>query len=68
MDMIEFGMACKPLNREYKVLFGTIPTPSNYACTREEYYSALQKAIAEGKPITEYLDNIVQQNDDIYDY
>ena len=45
MDMFEFGKKCQQLNRQYRQLFGSIPSPVDYACTREQFLEALEKSI-----------------------
>ena len=49
MNHMEFSRACQPLNETYKKMFHNVPTPLDYACTREEYFVALEKAVAEKK-------------------
>lgn len=51
MDMIEFGKQCRPLNDEYYKKFGVIPSPADYACSREEFLDALKQAIEQNKQI-----------------
>ena len=55
MNTIEFGKACKPYNAQYKKLFNVIPCPANYACTREEFFEALIKAVDSRQPIEIFL-------------
>ena len=55
MNQFEFGKACQPLNRQYKALFGCIPTPVDYTCTRESYLEALRQAVSEKQPTSRYL-------------
>lgn len=55
MNQIEFGKACRPLNEQYKALFGVVPTPVDYACNRDEYLAALKRAVVEKKQLSEYL-------------
>lgn len=57
MNHIEFSKICRPLNEQYKKLFGVVPTPADYACNREQYLTALQKAIFEKRELSEYLDS-----------
>lgn len=45
MNSIEFGMKCRPFNKQYKELFGSVPCPDDYACNRNEFFAALMKAI-----------------------
>lgn len=68
MNMIEFGIACKPLNEVYKMLFGIIPTPADFSCAREEYLTALNKAVAEQQPIESFLEYAPVPSNDRYDY
>ena len=63
MNSREFGMACREFNRAYRDLFGTIPVPTDYSCTREEFLAALKQSVAENKPIETYLPKRVWHND-----
>ena len=63
MNSIEFGQICRPLNLAYRDLFGTIPVPSEYACTREQFLDALKQAVNEKKTIETFLLKRAQHND-----
>ena len=63
MNSIEFGQACRQLNLAYRDLFGTIPVPSEYACTREQFLDALKQAVNERKPIETILLKRIHHND-----
>ena len=56
MNSIEFGKKCRPLNHQYRELFGYVPCRGDYRCSQEEYFNALQKSIALGKELTEFLE------------
>lgn len=47
MNQIEFGKKCRELNKQYKELFGEIPSPSDYNQPYEKYIAAMEKAISE---------------------
>ncbi|QTE70073.1 hypothetical protein JRC49_09675 [Clostridiales bacterium FE2011] len=63
MNSIEFGQLCRPFNVAYRDLFGTIPVPSEYACTREQFLKALKQAVSEKKMIETYLLKRTYHND-----
>lgn len=63
MDAIEFGIACKEYNIQYRNRFGVIPIYSEYACNREQFLVALKKAVADGMPIETYLQKRVRHED-----
>lgn len=60
MTDIEFNKSLRELNKAYKDLFCVIPVISDYSCTRDEFVSALKKAIAEKKEIGTFLRKIVK--------
>ena len=68
MYYIEFSKACQPLNKEYKKLFGTVPTPNDYECNCEQYLEALKKAIAEQNPLDKYLKKAAVPDSSRYAY
>ena len=43
--MIEFSKKLVPYNKQYRDIFGYIPSVWNYAGTTEQYFEALKKAI-----------------------
>lgn len=51
----EFSQRLRQVNSKYKECFGYIPRITDYACPREEYIAAMEKAIDEGRDISEYL-------------
>ena len=55
MNQVEFNKSLTKWNAEYKELFGTIPCIKDFSCSREEYMSALQRAVKEKKRVGEYL-------------
>lgn len=63
MNSMEFGLACREFNRAYRDLFGVVPVPDDYACTRSEFMDALKKAVSEEKPIETYLLKRVRHDD-----
>ena len=63
MNSREFGIACKELNHIYRDLFGEVPVPTEYSCTREQFFDALKQSVAERKPIETYLVKGVRHND-----
>lgn len=63
MDAIEFGIACKEYNIQYRNRFGVIPIYSEYACNREQFLVALKKAVAAEMPIETYLQKRVRHED-----
>ena len=61
MDMYEFGRRCKPLNKQYLELFGTIPCIQEYACSREEFLTALETAVETKQEIGYLLPGILEE-------
>lgn len=55
MDNHSFNMLIRPLNIEYRKIFGEIPRITNYSCSREEYVAALKAAIRDKKSLTGML-------------
>ena len=45
MNSIEFGKKCRPYHIQYRDIFGKVPCYTDYACSQEEYFNALLKAI-----------------------
>jgi hypothetical protein len=68
MDMLKFGMMCQKYNILYQERFGEVPTPADYACTREEYYAALVKSVESGCKIEKYLKRAVIPDWRRYEY
>lgn len=63
MNAIEFGIACKEYNIQYRHRFGVIPIYSEYACNREQFLTALKKAVVDEMPIETYLQKRVRHED-----
>ncbi|MCD8105087.1 MAG: hypothetical protein LUF35_08825 [Lachnospiraceae bacterium] len=55
MKNAEFNAECIKWNKEYKELFGVIPSIRDYACSREEFLDALRKSIETRSPVETYL-------------
>lgn len=68
MDQIAFGKMCRPLNEQYKELFGVVPTPVDYACNRDEYLAALKSAVTEKRRLSEFLTAAPPPDFSRYDY
>ena len=68
MYYIEFSKRCRPLNMEYKKLFGKVPTPDDYECNCEQYLDALKKSIAEQCPLEMLLEKAKVPDSSRYDY
>lgn len=64
MNNIEFGKKCQPLNKQYIKLFKYIPTPTDYAASRGEYLTALQKAVDDKVEISTILKKIEEVGDE----
>ena len=56
MNSIEFGKKCRPLNIQYRELFGYVPCRQDYKCSQEEYFSALQRSVSLGKELIDFLE------------
>lgn len=55
----EFSQRLRQVNPKYKECFGYIPCITDFACSREEYLAAMERAIEEERDISEYLINTV---------
>lgn len=55
MDNHSFNMQIRPLNIEYRKIFGEIPRITDYSCSREEYIMALENAIKDKQPLSDAL-------------
>lgn len=55
MTSREFAQKCKELNKQYYALFGNIPCVADYACTQDDFFVALQKAVANKILIEKYI-------------
>lgn len=51
----EFNQRLRQINPKYKECFGYIPCITDYACSRDEYLATMEKAINEGRDISDYL-------------
>ena len=51
----EFSEATREYNKQYRALFGYIPSIRDYSCTQEEYIAALVSAIKDKRELSEYL-------------
>jgi hypothetical protein len=64
---MEFNRKCRPYSIAYRDMFGTIPSPSDYACTNEEFLAAITRAIDEKKEIDQYLPKRAMHQNGIFD-
>ena len=55
MNSIEFGKACRPYLKQYYKEFGEAPSPSDFACSNEDFLKALVFSVEQKKRITEFL-------------
>lgn len=55
MKSIEFGKKCRPYNIQYRDIFGYVPCRDDYACSQEEYFDALLKAIKTKQNISNFI-------------
>lgn len=55
MDNHSFNLLIKPLNIEYRKIFGDIPRITDYSCSRDEYVAALKNAIQNKQPLSDIL-------------
>ena len=55
MDDKSFNEIIRALNKQYLELFEEIPCITDYSCTRDEYVSAMQKAILEKRELRVFL-------------
>lgn len=51
----EFSEATREYNKQYRALFGYIPSIRDYSCTQEAYIAALKDAISDRKELYNYL-------------
>lgn len=51
----EFSEATREYNRQYRALFGYIPSIRDYSCTQAEYITALVNAVRDKKELYNYL-------------
>lgn len=51
----EFCDATREYNKQYRALFGYIPSIRDYSCTQEMYIAALADAIRDQKELCNYL-------------
>ena len=55
MDNHSFNLLIRPLNIEYRDIFGEIPRITDYSCSRDEYVTALKNAIDQKQPLSSML-------------
>lgn len=55
MDNHSFNMQIRPLNIEYRKIFGEIPCITDYSCSRDEYILALKQATENFIPLNKIL-------------
>ncbi len=55
MKSIEFGKKCRPYHIQYRDIFGEIPCYTDYACSQDEYFEALQQAIETKTELSAFL-------------
>lgn len=51
MDNHSFNMQIRPLNIEYRKIFGEIPRITDYSCSREEYIAAMKTSLKRRIPL-----------------
>lgn len=51
----EFSDATREYNKQYRALFGYIPSIREYSCTQEAYLAALASAVKDKKELYNYL-------------
>lgn len=51
----ELSEATREYNKQYRALFGYIPSIRDYSCTQEAYIAALADAIRDQKELYNYL-------------
>lgn len=51
----EFSDAIREYNKQYRELFGYIPSIKDYSCTQEAYINALAYAVRDKKELYNYL-------------
>lgn len=51
----EFSEATREYNKQYRALFGYIPSIRDYSCTQEAYIDALADAVRDQKKLCNYL-------------
>lgn len=55
METKDFNKILREKNKKYRDVFGYIPCITDYSCTREEYLSALDNAVAQNKELDKFL-------------
>ena len=61
MTNAEFNAQVRPLNIQYKELFQEIPCIADYACSREEFLQAMQKAVETKQEISVYVSPVIKK-------
>lgn len=51
----EFSEATREYNKQYRALFGYIPSIRDYSCTQEAYITALTDAVKNEKELYNFL-------------
>lgn len=66
MDNHLFNMQIRPLNIEYRKIFGEIPRITDYSCSRDEYIAAMKASLETRVPLETTLIRRMSQfvNDD----
>ena len=55
MKAKEFSDVTREINKQYRTLFGYIPSIRDYSCTQEQYIVALEKAVKDKKELYYFL-------------
>ena len=55
MDSITFNTKTHQLNKAYYDIFGVVPCMQGFACSREDYIEALEKAVSTKTEIDKLL-------------
>lgn len=64
MNSIEFGKKCRTYHIQYREIFGEIPCYTDYACSQDEYFGALLKAIETKTELSTFVPkHIIECND-----
>lgn len=45
MNSVEFGKKCRPYNKAYYAMFGEVPSPSDYACSNDEFLEIMRRCV-----------------------
>lgn len=55
MDNHSFNIQIRPLNIEYRKIFGEIPRITDYSCSREEYIETMKISLKREIPLEAFL-------------